>query len=87
MLVPVLVLLAINLALLARLGVYRRDQPWNSGLNWTGAQQPRFTNPLRGGRLEVLLLDTYTPRGQRLVPWLWIGLLGLAALGWRLLFA
>ena len=73
-------LVVVSLVLLSRLAVYRRDQPWNSGLNWQNKRQPRLTNPLIGGRLEVLLPSTYTARGQRLVPWLWLAQLGILAL-------
>ena len=87
MLASVVVLFLLNMAILSRLAVYRRDQPWNSRLNWAGEKRPRFANPLRTGRLEVFLASTYTTEAQRLLPWFWIAYIGFAAAAFRFLFS
>ena len=69
----IVVLLLLNVALFARLAVYRLDQPWNGGHR--PSDPPAFANPFRGGR--SLRPSSYGARGRKLLPWLWIAQAGL----------
>jgi hypothetical protein len=86
-LISVIVLFAVNVLLAARLTVYREDKPWNSGINWAGEKAPLLDFFPGGDRFAILVPATYTARGRRLLPWLWIAQAGLVAAILRLVFA
>ena len=86
-LISVIVIFAVNVLLAARLTVYRVDKPWNSGINWAGEKAPLFDFFPGGDRFAVLMPATYTARGRRLLPWLWIAQVRLLAAILRFVFA